>query len=297
MPLHRRHSTSLARPVVHAEIVGQGDATTLDGPPSSQTYPQWLGVKVPTSLDIRRLRPSSLPRGERFETVNDAKKIDEANMARLMSRPDLAAGIERYEADGPAGTTPITALAARRYRIYDTSERLRIAGEYEGPHEVATIYLGAFAAGQLHTVDVNLAHGSLRKKLHRSEFAGSILTGGTEVAWLERTQRWILHVHLLAIGVLEEDWVRLRESLPAADPAIALKVQPLVDLAEQLSYCQKFNSSHKPGKRGPNGKAPMYPLPPARLIEWAEFMSRHGFEDFGFHFGARRRGRHIVPDA
>jgi hypothetical protein len=101
---------------------------------------------------------------------------------------------------------------------------------------------------------------------------------------------------LLAIGVLKADWDRLRKSLPDANPAAPLKVQALEDFAEQLSYCQKFNSGHKPGKHGPDGRAKVYPLPTERLIEWAEWIAKQGFEDFAFLFGARRRGGRICSE-
>jgi len=266
--------------------------------PDSRRRPLWLDVAIPPSRDIRLLRPPSLPKGERFETFADAANIDRKNIARLMAqRSDLAAEIEKYEIELTPGTSAISARASGRFRIYDIAERLRIEEEYEGPHEIATIYLDAFSAGQLHAAEIVRAHGALRSKLKRAGFPGSILTGGTEAAWIEKHGLWILHCHLLAIGVPEEAWDRLRKSLPNAGPAVALKVQALKDPAKQLSYCQKFNSSHKPGKRLPNGKATMYRLPTARLIEWGDWVVNYRFEDFGFHFGARRRGGHIVPDA
>ena len=258
----------------------------------------WQDVPIPKSRDICLLRPPSLPPGERFETLIDATGIDNANIARLLNfRPDLAAEIERCDEEGECATLPISARAARRYRRYFTAELLRIAEEREGPHQTATIYLRAFPAGELEAADLKLGHGVLRKTLQRSGFEGSILIGGTEIAWTTRHNLWILHCHLLAIGVPQADWDRLRQSLPDATPAAALKVRALKDFAEQLSYCQKFNSSHKPGKRGPNGRARAYPLPTEPLIEWAEWMAKRRFEDFAFLIGARRRGGRIVVES
>lgn len=257
----------------------------------------WQDVPIPKPRDICLLRPPALPRGERFETVADAARIDEANIARLLNfRPDLAAEIERCDEEGELAALPISARAGRHYRRYNAAELLRVAEEHEGPHEIATAYLGAFPAGELEAAALKLAHGSLRKTLHRSGFQGSILIGGTEIAWLAKHGLWILHCHLLAIGVQQADWDRLRGALPDANSAAALKVQALEDLAEQLSYCQKFNSSHKPGKRGPNGRPQLYPLPTERLIEWAEWMAKQRFENFTFLFGARRRGGRICPE-
>ena len=86
---------------------------------------------------------------------------------------------------------------------------------------------------------MKLAHEALRKTLQRSGFEGSVLIGGTEIAWLARHNLWILHCHLLAIGVLQADWDRLRESLPDVNPAAALKVQALKDFAEQTLLLPK----------------------------------------------------------
>jgi hypothetical protein len=261
----------------------------------------WQDVPIPKSRDIGLLRPPTLPRGQRFETLADAARIDEGNIARLLnSRPDLAAEIERCDEEGESAALPISARAARRYRRYFTAELIRIAKEHEGPHQIATIFLLDFPAGELAAANLELAHGALRKalqRLQRSGFQGSVLIGGTEIAWLATHNLWILHVHLLAIGVLKADWDRLRKSLPDANPATALKVQALKDFAEQLSYCQKFNSSHKPGKHGLDGRADTYRLPLERLIEWVAWIAKHRFEDFAFLFGARRRTGRIVVES
>ncbi len=256
----------------------------------------WRNVPIPKSRDIRLLRPATLPRGERFETRCDAMRINATRIEHLMNRrPDIAAMIEHCEGQAAPGSLLACARSARWFRICHTAELLRIAEMFEGPHQIATVYLNAYPAGSLGTADMKLAHGALRKKLQRCGFRGVILVGGTEVAWLAKREKWVLHLHLLAIGVPEDAWERLRAALNDVGPAIALKVQALKDLAEQLSYCQKFNSSHKPGKRGPNGQAPYRPLPTERLVEWAEWVAKYRFEDFGFLFGARRHGGRIVP--
>jgi hypothetical protein len=273
-------------------------AEGLESPARPAARAFWQDVLIPKSRDISLLRPPTLRRGQRFETLTDAAKIDDANIARLLnSRPDLAAEIERCHEEGESAALPIGARTARRYRRYFTAELLRVAGEHEGPHQIATIFLLRFPAGELEAANLEIAHGALRKTLQRSGFQGSVLIGGTEIAWLTHCSRWILHCHLLAIGVRKADWDRLRKSLPNAKPATALKVQALKDFAKQLSYCQKLNSGHKPGKRGPDGGADTYRLPTERLIEWAEWMAKQRFEDFAFLFGARRRGGRIFVES
>ncbi len=225
-------------------------------------------------------------------------EYDAIRIVGLMNaRPDLAAEIERREEGVVIPSTPISARDARDFRVPDIADRFRIAEENAGQHEIATIYLGAFPAGRLRSFDLKRAHWSLRNKLDGAGFRGAILTGGTEAAWINKHGLWIPHCHLLAVHAPEQGWDDLRELLPDAGPATALKIQALKDWAEQLSYCGKFNSTHMPGKRGPNDRAAAIPLPRERLVEWAEWMSKYRFEEFGFHYGCRRRGGHIVPDS
>jgi hypothetical protein len=257
----------------------------------------WRSVDIAPEHDIRLLRPPSLPRGDRFETAEDVAKYDAKRIADLINRrPDLAAEIERREEEVIIPSTTISSRDARDYRVPDIADRFLIAQKYEGQHQIATIYLGAFPAGRLNLADLRRARWSLRNWLDRAGFKGAILTGGTEAAWVQRHGLWILHCHLLAVGVPEKAWDGLRELLPDARPAVALKVQDLVDWPEQLSYCQKFNSTHMPGKRSPTDRAPAMPLPRERLVEWAVWMVRYRFEDFGFHYGCRRRWGHVRPD-
>jgi hypothetical protein len=257
----------------------------------------WRYVAVAPEHDIRLLRPPLLPRGKRFETADDVAEYDAIRVADLMNaRPDLATEIERREEEIVIPATPISARDAKMFRVTDTAGRLRIAEAHEGKHKIATIYLGAFPPGQIDLFNMERAHWSLSKKLDRSGFKVARLTGGTEIAWIQKHSLWIPHCHLLAVGVPEQAWDRLRKLLPEAGPAASLKVQDLEDRAEQLSYCQKFNSTHMPGKRAPNDRAAAVPLPREQLVEWAEWMSKYRFEDFGFHYRCRRRGGWVVAD-
>jgi hypothetical protein len=268
-------------------------------PRNSRRKPElWRKVGIPKSRDLRLLMPASLPKGQRFETFHDAEKIDEANIEVLSNWSlDTAVKIERCDGRTAPCSLPCCARCARRFRDYHASELLRIASEFDDPHQIATIYLGAFPAGSLGAADMKSARGALRKKMQRCGFRDVILIGGTEVAWLAKHEKWVPHLHLLAIGVPQGAWKRLRAALNDVEPAIALKVQALKNRPKQISYCRKFNSTHKPGKRGPNGRATQYPLPKERLAEWAKWMGKHRFEDFGFFYGARRRGGRIVPEA
>ena len=174
-------------------------------------------------------------------------------------------------------------------------EFARIASEYVGPHEIATLCLATYEAGHLEEADIGQNHEQVRQRLNRAGFRGAVLIGGTEVAW--KNGRWLLHLHLLAIGVEKADWRALRARWPSVDEAIPIKVDQLRDAERQLSYLQKFATYHRPGARGLSGPGEPYPLPPPQLKELITWWSQYSFADFLFAYGARRRGTRIVVDA
>ena len=90
------------------------------------------------------------------------------------------------------------------------------------------------------------------------------MIGGTEVAW--KDGRWLLHVHLLAIGVNKADWNMLRSRWPRVGVAIPIKVDQLKDVERQLSYLQKFVTYHRPGARLPS--SPTAPTSPTSISTW-----------------------------
>jgi hypothetical protein len=157
-----------------------------------------------------------------------------------------------------------------------------------------TAYLATFNPGHLHQAHVGQLHDQLRQRFNRAGFRGAILIGGTEVAW--KDDRWLLHVHLLAIGVDKAHWTGLRPRWPRVGVAILIKVDQFRDPERQLSYLQKFATYHRPGARGLSGPGNPYPLPPAQLAELITWWSQYRFDDFLFAYGARRRGTHIVVD-
>lgn len=125
----------------------------------------WRNVRIPKSRDIRLLMPKSLPKGQRFETLSDAAQTDEANIEVLSNCSlDTAVKIERGDRASSC-SLPCRARSARRFRVYHTAELLRIAELFEGPHQIATIYLAVFPAGSLRAAVIKLAHGALPQEI------------------------------------------------------------------------------------------------------------------------------------
>jgi hypothetical protein len=231
-----------------------------------------------------------------LETLAEAQMRNQKRVDALAElSPEIAAALEACDPDAVCWLV-ICAVCSRRYRRRLIRELLGIAKSYPGQHEFATIYLDSFPAGKLVEADIKRAHERLRKGLQRTGFAGSLLMGATEVSWSGADRSWILHVHLLAIRVPPDTWVRLGRALRGAGPKFPLKVQPLRNPERQVSYMIKFHTFFRPRSRNGEVRSPAVPLPPDRLAELANWWFGYTFEDFTFLFGARRRGGQIVPE-
>jgi hypothetical protein len=242
-------------------------------------------------------RPRLLVGQPQLETLAQAQAENLRRIDGLIDRaPEIAAALEACDPDALCCLV-ICAVCSRRHRFRVIRELLAIAKSFGGQHEVATIFLEAFPGGTLAAADVKRAHNRLRKQLVRSGFGESILIGGTEVSWDNATRTWILHVHLLAIGVPPAAWTRLRKALRGVGPKFPLKLQPLRNPERQISYVVKFPTFFRPKSRSGGARSPAVPLPSDRLAELAAWWSGYAFEDLIFLFGAKRRGGRIVIES
>lgn len=230
-----------------------------------------------------------------IETEGEAENRNEQRADKLWRRaPKVARKLVSCDGDSRSCQLPICAVCARRYRIYCYLQLREIATEYEGPHMIATIHLKHLPARQLRTVNLKHTHDFLRKRFDRAGLKGATFIGGTEANWQVKHQRWLLHVHLLAVGMTEADWDRLDEAWVDSGTEDPIMTEELRDLGEQLSYLVKFHTYHRPGQSLANRRAPAYALPDDRLAELATWSSQYRLDDFLFLYGARRRGNNIV---
>jgi hypothetical protein len=222
------------------------------------------------------------------ETRADAERLNDEQLHVLLLRlPAVGRAVRQCDGKYHRCGLPICAICARDYRVGPIAQLHALAHTYPGPHEVATLYLNLFAPGFLRDADLWRAKEMLRKRLARAGFKGAIVVGGIEVAWQQNWQRWLLHAHVLAIGVAAQAWKRLEAALEDSDTDDPVRAQLLRDPGEQLSYCVKFVTYHQPGRR-------LVPLPPERLVELAAWWSQYRFADFWFAYGARRHGGQLV---
>jgi hypothetical protein len=230
-----------------------------------------------------------------IETEFEAEDRKEERANALWSRvPKVARALARCDGDTRACQLPICAVCSRQYRIEVYPQLQGIAASYEGPHQIATIFLSRFPAGQLVQAELKRAHDVLRQRFNRAGLSGSTLVGGTEAAWRVKEGKWLLHVHLLAIGVPETAWGRLDQAWANSGTKDPIKTDELHDPAKQLSYLVKFHTYHKPGQSRANRRADAYPLPVERLGELAAWSSQYQLQDFLFAYGRNKRGRKIA---
>jgi hypothetical protein len=257
----------------------------------------WRKIAIPQSHDIRRLAPPSLPRNKRFETLGDVKARKMKLTEILESREsDIADALHDCAPDARC-LIPGCPECSRLYRGYLFSETMRVNElPIAGDREFVTAYLATIPAGSLSCVRIKDEHLKFRKRLERLGFHGSLLIGGTEAAWKQEERVWILHLHILAIGVDPTAWEKLRKTMGNTGRAIPLKRDPLRDPVRQLGYAQKFVTFHRPARRVGKTPSTPYPLKGPQVAELCRWWANHRLEDFMFLFGARRRVGRIDPE-
>jgi hypothetical protein len=224
----------------------------------------------------------------RKETRREAEARNEKRLEVLLPRlSEVGHALDECDSADHPCRLPICALCALAYRETAIPQLHALANAYVGPHQVVTIYLLLLEPGFLADADLMRIREMFRKRLDRAGFKGKLVMGGIEVAWQERRQRWLVHAHVLAIGVDAVTWKQLRAALKDSGTAQPVVTQRLKNPNDQLSYCIKFATYHRPGRK-------RVPLKPDRLVELAAWSSRYRFEDFLFVYEVPRPGGRIV---
>ncbi len=270
-----------------------GPKPVLDRDPSDDI---WRKIGIPKSRDIRRLAPASLPRNKRFETLSDVEDRKRKLIEALENlEPELAGAYDNCTPEAPC-SIPGCPFCSRRNRGYRFSETMRINElPFPGPRFYVTVYLATITEGELAHTRIFDAHKKIRKRMERLGFRG-VLVGGTEAAWIAKRRVWILHLHILSIGVSSAEWDRLRTTMDDTDGAIPIKVERLKDAVRALSYMQKWVTYFRPRRRFGHKPSQPVPLKPQQVAELCRWWSCHRFKDFMFLYGARRRVGRIEPE-
>ena len=250
----------------------------------SRSLPYYLRLgPIDPSLDVRLLSPG-------FETVRQTLLRNAALIERLdrIGEHHIADNIRGCRNDSWC-LLPACARCGMMLRIAQGSDCLRLLNAHRADGVIINANLRRVAEGELEAADLDAEHNRLRTQLDRAGFRGSLLIGGTEIAWKRASRTWLVHVHLLAIGASEASIKELRAFHGPRD----IKVQPIRHPASQLSYLQKFETFHRPGIRTGQLRPRVFPLPPGELREWVRFVCHYRLEDFQFLYGLRRFGTQL----
>jgi hypothetical protein len=228
-----------------------------------------------------------------IESRAKASEYRALNLRALRGRDDLLAkSIFRCTAADPCAEI-LCPPCARRYRLWLTSNLLGLAAQAP-PAFIATILLEAVKGPALNKIEPGILHERVRKRLIRAGVKAAI--GGTEASYEAEENRWIIHLHLLVFESLELGRAQLREAFSDSNLDRAVVCQPLQDLVAQISYLQKFQTYHRPGRRGSKHRRRAYPMKPEQIGQLAQWTRRFRFEDFLFVLGFRRRGERFDPE-
>lgn len=256
--------------------------------------PFWQRKSPRRRHDIAVLRPESLPRGRRFETIADARRESER------SQELLGSGVKaEFLAECRAGyyqcNNPYCPICARTFRRWFTGEMLRVAKTESRTAHICTILLEAAGRSHINDLDPGPYRHMLRKRLERAGFNRTIVIGGFEIFYRARAQQWILHINLVVIGASESAIADFEGSFDESDLSRPTMTAALRDLPEQLSYVLKFSTYHRPHKQRGSTKSRAVPLNKSEHLALVQWMHQREFKDFLFFYNAARRGPKIVP--
>jgi hypothetical protein len=255
--------------------------------------PFWRRNKPNPKYDIAALRPANLPKGQRFETVADARKESERSEKLLLSFSGGNRVIGKYLQECRAGdyecNQPFCPICARQFRRWFIGELLRATEGHEDVH-IYTLLLKEAPKDKIDTLDFTPFRHVLRKRLQRSGLANVPVIGGFEIVYKAKRQVWVLHINLVMIGGDKSARKAFKKTFQDDDLDRPLVRATLKDQAEQLSYVLKFTTYHRPYEQQGSTKSEARPLNPkehAALLEW---MSQFEFKDFLLLINATRQG-------
>jgi hypothetical protein len=259
--------------------------------------PFWRRREPRPCYDIACLRPSSLPKGEHFETKQDVRYESERSELLLKTYPGYSRSLTKSLCDCREGDIicdrPYCPLCGRVFRRWLIGELLRVAQKHaHKPIHILTVLLAR--SEKINALDLKPWRHALRKRLLRAGLGNASVIGGFEIVYKQSSRAWVLHVNLVVIGGTQAGLDKFKAASATGVLDRPFVCVPLQDLAEQLSYILKFTTYHRP--RGQLGamKGPAVPLNPPEHHTLVTWMSQYEFQDFLFLFNAYRKDGTII---
>jgi hypothetical protein len=140
-------------------------------PALRRKLPFWMRTNPAARFDIARLRPSTLPKGKRFETLSDVGN-ESARSQDVLSKYGEGEAYALYLEECRNGyyhcEKTFCPLCARTFRRCFTGELLRLNSEYDGAVRVLVVLLKIAPKGNLQQLQIEPYRHSLRKRLERA---------------------------------------------------------------------------------------------------------------------------------
>jgi len=255
--------------------------------------PFWRRNSLHPKYDIALLRPADRPRGERFETTQDAREESERSEKLLLSFSGGSKTIAEFLQECRAGyyecNKSFCPICGRIFRRWFIGELLRVTKGCDHVH-IYTVLLKEAAKDKIDELDAAPFRASLRKRLQRSGLAKIPVIGGFEIIYKAAKRVWVLHANLVVIGGNRSAHKKFKQTFAGDELERPVLRAKLKDRAEQLSYILKFGTYHRPHEQRGSARAPAKPLNPrdhAALLKW---VSQFEFADFMLLINARRQG-------
>jgi hypothetical protein len=194
------------------------------------------------------------------------------------------AALSRCHLDGRCGCIPCP-VCGRLYRIWLISQVLALMRKGV-PSKNVVLLLKEADADALPTVDISKTLDRLRKELVRLGFEAVI--GNLEAAYKPEKNTWVVHVHLVIFGNLDQQVKALRVAHKDGMPN-AVRVYPIRKAVRQTSYQFKFGTYYRAGRKGR-----AFPMKKRQLEQLFDWTSGATFTAFLLLIGFQRRGS-IVP--
>jgi hypothetical protein len=253
----------------------------------------WRRGKPNPKYDIAVLRPANLPKGQRFETVADAREESERSEKLLLSFSGGNKVIGEYLQECRDGyyecNKPFCPICARQFRRWFIGELLRVTNGRDQVH-IYTVLLKEATTHKINELDPAPFRAFIRKRLERSNLGNVPVIAGFEIVYKAKRRTWVLHANLVVIGGKETARAKFEQAFQADGFERAHVKAALKDRPEQLSYVLKFTTYHRPYEQQGSARAPAKPLNPrdhAALLKW---MSQFEFQDFLLLINATRQG-------
>ncbi len=253
-----------------------------------------LGLPVRREFDIARLRPESLPRGDRFETMADARARRDTERDRFERIGGLSHVADRLlscGAESPCAEV-YCAICGRLFRRWFIGQALRHHRALD--LRVLTVALELVPSKRLAVCDLLVVKRRAAQRLRRAAPSAEFVLGGIEAEYRQGDDVFLLHAHLLVSPLPRDELNALRSAFANIDVARPIKVQKLKDAARQISYLIKFTTFHRPGSQKGSRRPRAIPLPDPALKQLTLWRARYVFLDFVFMMHLRRKNGDLV---